>query len=57
MKKARWKPFFEHVSLWSSEYLIVFDTPYAGSSGIMASKGEVELSIAQAKAKVLFRWE
>jgi hypothetical protein len=55
--KKRWGHFFETISPWSADYLVVFDTPAAnpGDSKLVA-KPHAKLTIAHAEGKVILDW-
>jgi hypothetical protein len=55
--KVRWRPFFPGVTNWSSEYLVIFDTPSVdANSPQMVAKTAVHLILANADAKVGLVW-
>lgn len=55
--KVRWRNFFEHVTPWSTEYLVVFDTPAANPGAEnMVEKPHAKLVIANAQGKIAFNW-
>jgi hypothetical protein len=51
--KERWSPFFPKISLWSKEYLVLFDGPTASSVG-MVSKSQTKLIFSNPDAKLTF---
>jgi hypothetical protein len=53
--KERWRAFFPTVTSWTTEYLIVFDTPATATSGLV-DKVPVSLLIANADAQVTLSW-
>jgi hypothetical protein len=55
--KERWRAFFPAVTQWTSEYLVVFDTPAVdANSPQLVEKTGVELTFANADAKVNLAW-
>ena len=55
--KVRWRPFFPGVTHWSSEYLVIFDTPSVdANSAQMVAKTAIHLTLANADAKVSLTW-
>lgn len=55
--KMRWRNFFETVSPWSVDYLVVFDTAAAnpGASNLV-EKPHAKLTIANSEGKVVLDW-
>ncbi len=55
--KERWRAFFPSVSDWTSEYLIVFDTPaIETNSAQVVEKMNISLTLANADAQVKLDW-
>jgi hypothetical protein len=55
--KQRWRNFFENVTPWSVEYLVVFDTPAANPGAEnLVEKPHAKLVIAHAEGKVVLDW-
>ncbi len=55
--KERWRAFFPSVSEWTTEYLIVFDTPAVDTSSTqVVEKLNLALTLANADAQVRLEW-
>ncbi|MBM4251560.1 MAG: hypothetical protein FJ146_06280 [Deltaproteobacteria bacterium] len=55
--KERWRPFFSHLTEWSGEFLVIFDTPSINAnSDQMVVKTPVKLMIANAEAQLNLVW-
>lgn len=55
--KQRWKNFFESITPWSTEYLVVFDTPAANPGAEnLVEKPHAKLVIAASQGKVTLDW-
>lgn len=55
--KLRWKPFFDHISPWSQEYLVVFDTPSLSlEKDHLEKKAVLSLLLANADSQIVFEW-
>jgi hypothetical protein len=55
--KEQWRPFFTHITEWSSEFLVIFDAPSINAnSEQMVVKTDVKLTIANADAQVNLSW-
>lgn len=56
-EKTRWKNFFPAVSNWSSEYMIVFDTPTRSTTGAeMAETNRLQVQFTTPEADVTMNW-
>ena len=56
-RKERWKAYFPSVNLWTQEYLVIFDSPSAGSSSQqLLNQSPKTLIISNADAKVKMKW-
>lgn len=55
--KERWRAFFDTVSEWSTEYLIVFDAPsVTPNAKDLVAKTPISLTFANADAQVSLSW-
>lgn len=55
--KERWRAFFDHVTDWTREYLIVFDTPSVNAnSKDLVAKTTINLMFANADAQLSLNW-
>ena len=55
--KERWKNFFPGVNRWSSEYMVVFDSPSRSTaSKELAVENPVQVQFTNADADVTMRW-
>lgn len=55
--KRRWGHFFESVTPWSVEYLVVFDVPAANPGAAnLVEKPHAKLIVAHAEGKVVLDW-
>lgn len=55
--KTRWNPFFSGIDEWSSEFLVVFDTPSMDpKSPDLVASSDLSLVVANADAQVLLEW-
>jgi len=55
--KLRWRNFFEHVTPWSVDYLVVFDTPSANPGAEnLVEKPHAKLTIANGEGKMTLDW-
>lgn len=55
--KERWRAFFDHVTDWTREYLIIFDAPSVNaSSKDLVAKTPINLMFANADAQLSLNW-
>lgn len=55
--KRRWRNFFENITPWSVEYLVVFDTPAANPNAAnLVEKPHAKFVIATAEGKIALNW-
>lgn len=55
--KRRWRNFFQNITPWSVEYLVVFDTPAANpGAASLVEKPHANLVIANAEGKISLNW-
>jgi hypothetical protein len=55
--KKRWRNFFETISPWSTEYLVVFDTAAANpGAATLVEAPHIKLVIASARGKMTMDW-
>ncbi len=55
--KQRWRNFFESVSPWSTDYLVVFDAPAANPGAAnLVEKPHAKLIIAHGEGKITMNW-
>lgn len=56
-KKERWQPFFDYISPWSREYLVLFEIPAAGMpSDEFVRSAKTKLIFTNADGKVTIHW-
>ena len=55
--KERWRAFFDGVDFWTTDYLLVFDTPSVDTaSAALVEKSPMRLTFANADGKVHLDW-
>lgn len=54
--KEKWKSFFPAINMWSSEYLILFDSKSSISDETLQKKSVVKLTLSNPDAKINLNW-